>query len=82
LKTAAMRTLNEPARTYNLVTNDKLLSRNLPVAGAKTGYTDRAGKCIVALFKNQLKEHMVVVLNTPNNFKAAEKIYRWAQSTF
>jgi D-alanyl-D-alanine carboxypeptidase len=82
MKTYTMRSLNDPARTYTLATNDKLLSKNLPIAGAKTGYTNLAGKCIVALFKNESIEHVVVVLNTPNNFKAAEKIYRWAQSTF
>ncbi|MDQ7784964.1 MAG: serine hydrolase [Desulfomonilaceae bacterium] len=77
-----MRTRNERPRTYNLVTNDKLLSRKLPVAGAKTGFTNLAGRCIVALFKDRDREHMVVVLNTPSHFKAAEKIYRWASSTF
>jgi D-alanyl-D-alanine carboxypeptidase (penicillin-binding protein 5/6) len=51
----------------------------LPVVGAKTGYTNLAGKCIVALFKDKDKEHMVVVLNSPNHFKTAEKVYRWAQ---
>jgi hypothetical protein len=37
-----------------------------------------AGRCIVALFKSPTKEHMVVVLNSRKHFKAAEKIYRWA----
>jgi D-alanyl-D-alanine carboxypeptidase len=82
MKQYTMRTLNETPRNYSLVTNDKLLSRKLPVAGAKTGYTNLAGRCIVALFKDQGKEHMVVVLNTPSHFKAAEKIYRWASKTF
>lgn len=82
MKRHTIRTRNRRARTYNLVTNDKLLSRKLPVAGAKTGYTNLAGRCIVALFKDQDKEHMVVVLNTRRHFKAAERIYRWACKTF
>ncbi len=77
-KKHTMRTLNEKPRDYPLYTNDKLLDRNLPVAGAKTGFTNMAGKCIVALFKDDDKEHLVVVLNTAQHFKAAEKIYRWA----
>lgn len=81
MKTYTMRAANTVPRDYPLVSNDKLLDRSLPVAGAKTGFTNMAGKCIVALFKNQGKEHMVVVLNTPKHFKAAEKIYRWASQT-
>ena len=54
--------------------------QNLPVAGAKTGFTNAAGRCIVALFKDEKKEHVVVVLNSQEHFKAAEKIYRWASA--
>jgi D-alanyl-D-alanine carboxypeptidase len=81
-KTYVMKSLNPKPRDYNLVSNVKLLRTNLPVTGAKTGFTNMAGKCIVALFKNNNKEHLVVVLNTPHHFKAAEKIYRWATQTF
>ncbi|MCX5871825.1 MAG: serine hydrolase [Deltaproteobacteria bacterium] len=81
-KTYMMKSLNPKPREYSLVSNDKLLRTDLPVAGAKTGFTNMAGKCIVALFKDNNKEHLVVVLNTPHHFKAAEKIYRWATKTF
>lgn len=77
-KSYTMRTRNSTPRDYPLVSNDKLLNRNLPVMGAKTGYTNQAGRCIVVLFKDKGKEHMVVVLNTPHHFKAAERVYRWA----
>jgi D-alanyl-D-alanine carboxypeptidase len=70
-------TRNETPRTYRLASTIKLLNRNLPVAGAKTGFTNLAGRCIVALFKDHHKETMVVVLNSPRHFKAAENIYRW-----
>lgn len=82
MKTYTMQTRNAVPHTYLLATNDKLLSRKLPVAGAKTGFTNMAGKCIVALFKDEGKEHVVVVLNTPKHFNAAERIYRWATQTF
>ncbi len=81
-KTYIMKSLNSKPHVYHLVSNDKLLRTNLPVAGAKTGFTNMAGKCIVAFFKDNQKEHVVVVLNTPHHFKAAEKIYRWACKTF
>lgn len=77
-RTYTMRTKNATPRDYALVSNDKLLARNLPIVGAKTGFTNMAGRCIVALFKDQKNEHVVVVLNSPHHFKAAEKIYRWA----
>jgi len=80
MKTYTMQTRNATPRDYPLASNDKLLAKNLPVAGAKTGFTNAAGRCIVALFKDEKKEHVVVVLNTPQHFKAAEKIYRWASA--
>jgi len=80
MKTYTMRTQNSTPRNYVLASNDKLLGR-LPVAGAKTGYTNMAGRCIVALFNDGPSERMVVILNTPKHFKAAEKIYRWARLT-
>jgi D-alanyl-D-alanine carboxypeptidase len=70
-------TRNETPRTYRLASTIKLLNTKLPVAGAKTGFTNLAGRCIVALFKERHKETMVVVLNSPRHFKAAENIYRW-----
>ncbi|MGO9118079.1 MAG: serine hydrolase [Desulfomonilaceae bacterium] len=78
MRTYTMRTRNPVPRDYNVANNDRLLHKNLPIAGAKTGFTNKAGKCIVALFKDQQKEHVIVVLNSPQHFKAAEKIYRWA----
>jgi len=78
MKTYTFRTLSAKPREYRLVSNDKLLERGLPLEGAKTGYTDAAGKCIVALFNDHGKERLIVVLNTPRHFNAAEKIYRWA----
>ena len=79
MKTYTMQTRNATACDYPLASNDKLLAKNLPVAGAKTGFTNAAGRCIVALFKDE-KEHVVVVLNSQEHFKAAEKIYRWASA--
>ena len=81
-KSYTMRSRNSRPHTYALATNDKLLLRHLPVEGAKTGFTNLAGKCIVALFKDEGKEHMVVVLNTRKHFRAAERIYRWVNRTF
>jgi len=82
MKTYTMRTRNQPPRDYALASNDKLLHKDLPLAGAKTGFTNMAGKCIVAQFKNEKSDYVVVVLNTPHHFKAAERIYRWVCKTF
>ena len=82
MKTYTMRTRNQRPRNYVLASNDKLLRKDLPLAGAKTGYTNMAGRCIVARFKNEKRDYLVVVLNTAHHFKAAEKIYRWVCKTF
>jgi D-alanyl-D-alanine carboxypeptidase len=81
MKTYTMRTSNPVPRNYRLANNDKLLHTNLPIEGAKTGYTNRAGRCIVAMFKDHQKEHVIVVLNSRHHFRAAEKIYRWVCKT-
>jgi len=81
-KTYAMKTVNSRPKTYRLKSNDRLLFEPVPLAGAKTGFTNKAGKCIVALFNDNAKDYLVVVLNSPQHFKAAEKIYRWASSAF
>jgi len=78
MKTHTLSTRNDRPRVYRLVSNDKLLDRGLPLAGAKTGYTDLAGRCIVASFRDRGVERTVVVLNSPRHFQVAEKIYRWA----
>ncbi|MFH0822289.1 MAG: serine hydrolase [Pseudomonadota bacterium] len=75
-----MQARNKRGRKYTVLSTDRLLHRPLPVAVAKTGFTNHAGRCIVALFKNEDKEHVVVVLNSPQHFKVAERIYRWAAS--
>ncbi len=82
MKPYKFKTRNKRPRTYVLRTNDRLLHRPLPVEGAKTGYTNLAGRCIVALFKDDKRDYTVVVLNTKKHFKEAEKIYRWVCKTF
>lgn len=77
-KTCTVTTRNEIPRKYRLASNIKLLYGNLPIVGAKTGFTNMAGRCIVAHFKDEAKDQLVVVLNTRRHFKAAENIYRWA----
>ncbi len=84
MKTHVIRGHTKRKRKYVLRSNDRLLFRPLPVAGAKTGYTNLAGRCIVAHFKDEKekRDYMVVVLNTRRHFQAAERIYKWACKTF
>ncbi|MCA1962003.1 MAG: serine hydrolase [Desulfomonile sp.] len=83
MKTHTMTTCNATPREYVLRSNDKLLDRPVSLVGAKTGFTNLAGKCIVALFNDEkkAKEYVVVVLNSPTHFKTAEKVYRWVSGT-
>jgi D-alanyl-D-alanine carboxypeptidase len=82
MKSYKFKTRNKKPRTYVLKTNDKLLHRRLPVAGAKTGYTNLAGRCIVAQFKDDERDYTVVVLNTKRHFREAEKLFKWICKTF
>jgi len=83
MKTHTMTARNATPREYVLRSNDKLLDRPVALVGAKTGFTNLAGKCIVALFNDEkkAKEYVVVVLNSPTHFKTAEKVYRWVSGT-
>jgi D-alanyl-D-alanine carboxypeptidase len=81
-KTYVMKTRAKKPRRYALRSNDKLLFRAVPIAGAKTGFTNLAGRCIVAQFKDKKDDYTVVVLNTKHHFKAAERVYRWAKKYF
>ncbi len=66
-------------KTYKLVNTNKLLARS-DVFGVKTGDTDNAGPCLVALFRRNGREVIVVVLNSPNRDQAAVQLANYAYS--
>ncbi len=64
-------------------TND-LLSSYLDVRGLKTGYTERAGECLVTLAKggNKSSEVVTVVLDSPDRFQESKVVTDWVFRNF
>lgn len=59
-------------KAYPLVTSNMLLGRVSGVDGLKTGFTQKAGKCLIAHGKNNKKEVYLVMLNAPDRWWDAD----------
>ena len=55
-------------RHFDLVNGNELLGRHPGVVGVKSGYTPRAGKCLVALARRDGVSALIVVLNAPDRW--------------
>jgi D-alanyl-D-alanine carboxypeptidase len=65
-------------RGYRVVTTNKLLRGPLPILGAKTGYTSRAGRCLATEFTPGDKKLLIVVLGSRNHFRDTRLLYKAA----
>ena len=61
-------------KAYKVVTSNMLLGRVTGVDGLKTGYTKKAGKCLIAQGKHNGKEVYLVMLNAPNRWWDADAL--------
>lgn len=57
--------------TFRLVNRNELVGRYQGAAGVKTGYTPKAGKCLIALARRNGVQVMVVLLNAPDRWWTA-----------
>jgi len=55
-------------RRFDLRTTNALIGRLDGAAGVKSGYTNKAGKCILALVRRGSHEVLLVLLNAPNRW--------------
>jgi serine-type D-Ala-D-Ala carboxypeptidase (penicillin-binding protein 5/6) len=63
-------------------TND-LLNSYLNVLGLKTGTTDNAGECLIAIVQNEHgNDILTVVLNSPARYKETKLLVDWAFRTY
>jgi D-alanyl-D-alanine carboxypeptidase (penicillin-binding protein 5/6) len=65
--------------SHDLENTNALLDSYLKVKGIKTGYTDNAGECVVALAngKKVNQQVLVVILNSPDRFQEAKIVIDW-----
>jgi len=66
-------------KTYNLKTHNKLLDKYKYAVGIKTGYTSRAGKCLIARAKKDNKDVVLVMLKAKaDRWSVAENMFEKA----
>ena len=56
-------------RTYTAHTSNKLLPKEKYMIGVKTGYTSKAGPCLIARAKEGKKDILLVMLNSQNRWE-------------
>ena len=68
---------------HTIKTRNKLLYSDLYILGAKTGYLDEAGKCLMVRVKNEAGDEVIVVTlgnfseNKDDYFTETEKLAKW-----
>ncbi|MBI5414304.1 D-alanyl-D-alanine carboxypeptidase [Candidatus Peregrinibacteria bacterium] len=61
---------------HALTSTNELLFSPFPVYGVKTGTTDKAGQCLIALIKNDRQEVLVIVLGSTDRFHDVKTMLR------
>lgn len=56
-------------RTYTAHTSNKLMAKEKYMIGVKTGYTSKAGPCLIARAKEGKKDILLVMLNSQNRWE-------------
>ena len=62
-------------RGYAAYTHNKLLNNYKYAVGIKTGYTQKAGPCLIARAKNGDKDILVVMLNSEHRWNDIKTIF-------
>jgi serine-type D-Ala-D-Ala carboxypeptidase (penicillin-binding protein 5/6) len=65
-------------RKYDFATSNLLLGRVVGVDGLKTGFTQKAGKCLIAHGKRNGREVYLVMLNAKERWWDADALLNWA----
>ncbi len=69
--------------THKLESTNKLLGSYLKINGLKTGTTDDAGRCLIAIAENKDGHEIVtVVLNSPDRFGESKILIDWTFRAF
>jgi len=64
----SFKSLNKKS-TYYIYTSNKLLPTQKYIIGVKTGYTSKAGPCLIARAKDGKKDILLVMLNSQNRWE-------------
>jgi serine-type D-Ala-D-Ala carboxypeptidase (penicillin-binding protein 5/6) len=70
---AEIRTI-DGKRTFRLENKNELIGRYPGAVGVKTGFTPRAGKCLIALAERDGNQSLLVLLNAPDRWWTATRM--------
>lgn len=69
---------SNPKETYSFKNRNELLKSYLKVLGLKTGTTDRAGECLIAIIENpEGKKIITVVINSSDRYRETKILADW-----
>lgn len=71
---------NKFSRSYHNI--NKILWKIPQANGVKTGYTGKAGKCLVTSAAVEKNDIIIVVLNSPERWEETEKIYEYVNKNY
>ncbi len=68
-------------RSYLLRTTNRLLGRLPGIEGVKTGFTSKAGRCLIAKVSHEGKELLLVLLHSPRRWNTATHLINYGLRT-
>jgi D-alanyl-D-alanine carboxypeptidase (penicillin-binding protein 5/6) len=68
-------------RSYLLRTTNRLLGRLPGIEGVKTGFTSKAGRCLIAKVSHEGKELLLVLLHSPRRWNTAMHLINYGLRT-
>src|SRR5215218_9186945 len=80
--TRAARIPGGPLSLRRFVTTNQLLGSNRWVVGGKTGFTNRAGRCLVASASRGGRRLVAVAMGTPNAFTDVQALFEYGFSRY
>lgn len=81
VKTKGMSINNLEGKEYLLTSTNKILGQG-GVIGMKTGYTLKAGQCLVTLAERAGNKIITVVLDSPDRFQESKSMIDWAFNNY
>jgi D-alanyl-D-alanine carboxypeptidase (penicillin-binding protein 5/6) len=61
-------------KTFRVENKNELIGRYPGAVGVKTGFTRRAGKCLIALAERDSSKSLLVLLNAPDRWWTATRM--------
>lgn len=84
LHTASIDLPSDNGFNHHLTNTNKLLGKAPEMIGGKTGYTEEAGGCMIAVIQMPEKNSKIilVILGTDDRFKETEKLIEWVTKAY